>query len=149
MLYFSEEWWQKKIQRIAYISSFPKLRLSVAIRYFTGGCPYDIMLIHGVSYTYLEGGGGVVDAVNSTKRLEISFPSHLEQRKVASDFYEMSGAMFDNFIGALDGLLVWITKPSFAWCKNSKCGEAQYECHRKDKSGMNLQARRRILMSRL
>ena len=76
---------------------------------------YDIMLTHGVSYTsvYLSA-WGVVDAVNSTKELEFSFPSHAEQRKNAAGFYEMSGAMFNNVIGALDGLLILITKPSFA-----------------------------------
>ena len=118
-----------------------KLRMSIAIRYFAGGCPYDIMLTHGVSYTSIyRSVWGVVDAVNSTKELEFSFPSHAEQRKNAAGFYEMSGAMFNNVIGALDGLLIWITKPSFSWCRKSKCGEAQYKCHRKDKFGMNLQA---------
>ena len=31
-----------------YIST--KCRLSMALRYFAGGCPYDIMQNHGVSY---------------------------------------------------------------------------------------------------
>ena len=62
--------------------------------------------------------------MNSTKKLEFSFPSHLEQRKIASGFYEISGSMFNNVIGALDVLLIWITKPSFSWCRKSKCGEA-------------------------
>ena len=31
-------------------------------------------------------------------------------------------------------------KPSLRWCRFSKCGEAQYKCHRKDKFGMNMQA---------
>ncbi len=47
-----------------------KLRLSMAIRFFSGGCPYDIMLVHGVSLTSVYASvWGVVDAINMKKEL--------------------------------------------------------------------------------
>ena len=33
----------------------------------------------------------------------------------------MSGAVFDNVVGAIDGMLVWIRKPSKAECLREKC----------------------------
>ena len=118
-----------------------KIRLSIALRYFAGGSPYDIMLTHGVSYcSVFSSVWGVVDAVNSTEGLAFYFPSHQQQVKIATGFQGMSGAMFSNVIGALDGILIWMIKPSFSWCRVSECGEAQYKCHRKDKFGMNMQA---------
>ena len=48
--------------------------------------------------------------------------------------------MFSNAIGALDGMLIWMIKPYFRWCRLSECSKAQYKCHRKDKFGMNMQA---------
>ena len=102
-----------------------KLRLSIALRYFAGGSPYDIMLTHGVSYcSIFSSVWGVVDAVNSTEGLAFYFPSHQQQVKIATGFQGKSGDMFSNVIGALDGILVWMIKPSFGWCRVSECGEA-------------------------
>ena len=118
-----------------------EIRLSIALRYFAGGCPYDILLTHGVSYkSVFVSVWGVVDAVNKCKELEFSFPNHEEQQKIAAGFKKKSGANFSNVIGAIDGILIWMMKPSFRWCRLTKCGEGQYKCHRKDKFGMNIQA---------
>ena len=43
----------------------PEMRLSIALRYFAGGDPYDIMLVHGVSHAEIyRSVWKVVDAVN-------------------------------------------------------------------------------------
>ena len=52
----------------------------------------------------------------------------------------MSGALFDNVVGAIDGMLIWTVKPSKRECKQEKCGEKNFKCSRKDKFGLNLQA---------
>ena len=84
-----------------------QIRLSIALRYFAGGSPYDIMLNHGVSYKSIYiSVWGVVDAVNSTKDLQFSFPSHEQQRVIAAGFCEKSGAQFSNVIGAIDDILI-------------------------------------------
>lgn len=52
----------------------------------------------------------------------------------------MAGAKFDNVVGVIDGLLIWMEKPSSTDCDYIKCGETQFLCSRKSKYGMNLQA---------
>lgn len=118
------------------------IRLSIAIRYFAGACPYDLMVSHGVSFTSVYTSvWGVVDAVNKCNKLKFEFPNHDEQRSIANGFQKMSGAGFNQVVGAIDGLLIWILKPSACECKKLKvAGNATFRCHRKDKYGMNLQA---------
>lgn len=101
-----------------------KIRLSAAIRFYAGGDPYDIMLSHGIShssvYTSLW---GVTDCINRCKKLQFQFPNHQKQQVISEGFKAMSGALFDCVVGAIDGMLVWITKPTKNECKDEKCGE--------------------------
>ena len=118
-----------------------KCRLSMALRYFAGGCPYDIMQVHGVSHvSVFVSVWGVVDAINATKYFNYSFPSHRQQRKIAAAFQAKSGAGFDNVVGAIDGLVICTRMPTLAECVAMNVGQVNFRCHRKDKYGMNLQA---------
>lgn len=118
-----------------------KCRLSMALRYFAGGCPYDIMQVHGVSYvSVFDSVWGVVDAINATKYFNYSFPTHKQQRKIAAAFQERSGAGFGNVVGAIDGLVICTRMPTLAECNAMNVGQVNFRCHRKDKYGMNLQA---------
>ena len=122
-----------------YIS--PKCRLSMALRYFAGGCPYDIMQVHGVSYqSVFDSVWGVVDAINATTFFNYSFPTHTQQRAIAAGFKSMSGAGFFNVVGAIDGLVICTRLPSLLECIIMNIGQANFRCHRKDKYGLNLQA---------
>jgi hypothetical protein len=90
-------------------------RLAMALRYFCGGDPKDIGHTHGVSNTVevLKSVWYVVDAVNSTTSMDIKFPmSHVEQHRVAAGFKSKSRIGLSNCVGAIDGLLVWIHKPT-------------------------------------
>jgi hypothetical protein len=52
----------------------------------------------------------------------------------------MSGAKFGTVIGAIDGVLIWILKPSKWECRKLQCGETSFFlCARKDKFGLNMQ----------
>jgi hypothetical protein len=82
---------------------------------------------------------GVVDVVNNSENLKIRFPNHQEQKRIAQGFKKMSGAGFDKVIGAIDGILIWVIKPSKAECKRLKCGEKSFYCSRKGKFGVNMQ----------
>ena len=106
-----------------------RIRLSAAIRYFAGGDPYDIMVSHGISHSSVYTSiWGVVNCVNQCKRLEFQFPDYEEQREISRGFMKMSGALFDNVIGAIDGMLIWTVKPSKRECKQEKCGEKNFKC---------------------
>ena len=63
-------------------------KLSVALRFFAGGDPLDIMVTHGISQTSVyRCVWAVVDAVNATPSLAIEFPSdHEDQKKLPEDF---------------------------------------------------------------
>ena len=117
------------------------IRLSAALRYFAGGDPLDIAIVHGIARSEVfTSVWAVVNAVHQTKSLDISFPTdHQEQKEIAKGFLAKSAAGFDNCVGAIDGLLIWIQKPSPSQCVSAQCGAKQFYCGRKKKFGLNLQ----------
>lgn len=119
-----------------------KVRLACAIRYFAGGSAYDIMGKYGISHTeVLASVWYVVEAVNSLAEFFINYPDdHEEQRKIACAFRKASGVDFDNCAGALDGILIWIHKPSIKDADASGIGRKKFFCGRKHKFGLNCQA---------
>lgn len=88
---------------------------------------------------------GVVDVINKTDQLSFNeggapFPSLEEQDEIAKDFFGVSSPGFDNVIGAIDGMLVWIVMPDKKTCRELNTGQITYHCGRKDKYGVNLLA---------
>ena len=118
-----------------------RIRLSAALRYFAGGRPDDIALVHGISHTEVFNSvWKVVDAVNDCKVLDFSFPTdHGEQLSIAQKFLLNSKAGFACCVGAIDGMLIWIEKPTIRECTVAKCGPKKFFCGRKSKFGLNLQ----------
>jgi len=110
--------------------------------YFAGGDALDIALVHGVSRSEVfRSVWIVVDAINDTPDFDIRFPAdHDEQRSIASMFQTVSSAGFDCCVGAIDGILIWITRPPEEFCDEIKCGAQKFLCGRKKKFGMNMQA---------
>ena len=107
-----------------------------------GGSVLDIALVHGVSptevYTSLW---IVVDAIHECPDLEISFPSsHHEQIEIAKRFRDKSYAGFDCCVGAIDGILIWIERPSPKESMAARVGVKKFYCGRKKKFGFNMQA---------
>ncbi len=92
----------------------PSMRLGAAIRYFSGGSPYDIMCVFGVSYSeVLSSVWIVVDAINQCPQFEISYPDSLEEKRtIAAGFEAASTPGIKNCVGAIDGILIWMLKPS-------------------------------------
>lgn len=118
------------------------VRLACAIRYFTGASPYDLMVQYGLSYaSVLYSVWLVVDAINGTADFHIRYPAdHQLQRRIAAEFHEVSEAGFDNCAGAIDGVLIWIHKPSKKDADKSGIGIKKLYCGRKNKFGLNCQA---------
>jgi len=116
-------------------------RLSCAIRYFAGGRPEDISVVHGVSHSEaFNSVWKVVDAVNVCPVFSISYPSsHEKQRSIAAGFKKKSEPQFSICAGAIDCLLIWIEKPTKAQCKVSQVGAKKWMCGRKKKFGITLQ----------
>ena len=57
-------------------------------------------------------------AVNNLPEFKIEYPSCVdEQQRIAADFKRVSGVGFDNCAGAIDGVLIWIQKPSLREAK--------------------------------
>jgi len=109
------------------------IRLSCALRYFTGGDPLDIAIVHRISHAEVfRSVWIVVDAIHHTEQLDIKFPtSHEEQKTLATQFKELSLAAFDCCVGAIDGILIWIVRPSRKECEKHQCGPKKFYCGRK------------------
>ena len=127
------------------------LKLSAALRYFGGGSSHDIFISHGISRSeFYECVWDVVDAVNQHFKGSPQYPtSHETQKKIAKGFSSKSAAGFTNCAGCIDGMLLWIEKPSEAECRKAGVDSGKFYCGRKGKYGLNLQAicdnRRRFL----
>jgi DDE superfamily endonuclease len=117
-------------------------KVSVALRYFAGGSAYDIATTHGISHTdVFRSVWKVVDAVNKCSELSFNFPdNHAEQRKIAAGFQQKSKAQFTGCCGCIDGILIWMEKPSEKSCEEAECGGKKFFCGRKKKFGLNMQA---------
>jgi DDE superfamily endonuclease len=117
------------------------IRLSIALRYFAGGDPLDIALVHGMSHSEIfTSVWMIVDAIHQTRKLDIIFPkSHEEQRRLAREFHSVSKAGIDICVAATDGILIWIPKPTDHECEKMQCGAKKFFCGRKKKFGLNMQ----------
>ena len=118
------------------------MRLGMALRYFAGGSSYDIMCVFCVSYSeVLKSVWIIVDAVNVCPEFLISYPSSLEeQRRIAAEFEAASTPKIRNCAGAIDGILIWILKPSLKEAKSVGVDQRKFLCGRKHKFGLNCQA---------
>jgi hypothetical protein len=118
------------------------VRLACALRYFAGASPYDLMTSFGISHvSVLESVWIVVQAINCCDDFLLEYPeSHEKQQRIAAEFKDASGVDFDNCAGAIDGILIWIHKPSESDAATSGCGRKKFLCARKHKFGLNCQA---------
>eukprot|EP00804_Cyclotella_cryptica_P022404 CCRYP_020044-RA/>CCRYP_020044-RA protein AED:0.32 eAED:-0.07 QI:0/0/0/1/1/1/2/0/430 len=118
------------------------VRLACALRYFAGGCPYDIAPLYGVAISEVHLSVWViVYAINSCDQFAISYPESLEeQRKIARGFQNASTPGIPNCAGAIDGILIWTLKPSLKDANKSGIGQKKFLCGRKNKFGLNCQA---------
>jgi DDE superfamily endonuclease len=85
----------------------------------------------------------VFDAINETAEFHIRYPAdHQLQRRITAEFHEVSDTGFDNCAGAiLDGVLLWIHKPSKSDADRSGIGIKRLYCGRKkNKFSLNCQA---------
>ena len=78
----------------------------------------------------------VVDATNRCSSLNFQFPTtESECQVISTEFSARSKAGFTNCIGCIDGLLIWLEKPS----KNNGVDTGKFYCGQKGKFGLNFQ----------
>ena len=83
----------------------------------------------------------VVEAVNNLDVFNIEYPDSEEvQLELAHKFQSVSEVNYSNCAGAIDGILIWILKPSEEDAANVGCGRKKFFCSRKGKFGLNCQA---------
>jgi hypothetical protein len=118
------------------------IRLACALRYFAGGSVYDLAPLYGIVISEVFSSVWyVVEAVNSHAPFFIEYPADVsKQLKIAKDFKDVSAIPFDNCAGAIDGILIWIEKPSEKEAKKAGIGRKKFLCTRKNKFGLNCQA---------
>ena len=115
--------------------------LAVALRYFAGGSYLDIPISHGIGKTDVyHSVRAVVHATNRCPRLQFRFPATVaECQEIAADFTFRSKAGFDNCVGCIDGMLLWIEKPFPKECEKVGVDSGKFYCSQKAKFGLNLQ----------
>jgi hypothetical protein len=121
----------------------PEICLACALRWFTGGSAYGIMTTFVILHSKVfKSAWFDVQAVNTLKKFDIAYPAdHNKQREIADVFLEISAADFGCCTGAIDGILIWIHKPSDKDCAISSCKSRKFYCGRqKHKFGLNCQA---------
>ena len=120
----------------------PDVRLACAICWFAGGSVYDIMTTYGIGHTdTINSCWYVVDAINRHPLFAITYPEdHDKQLSIAKGFANVSTADFRCCAGAIDGILIWIHKPSPKDCDDAGCSSGKFFCGRKKKFELNCQA---------
>jgi hypothetical protein len=120
----------------------PDAPLACAICWFAGGSTYDLMTTYGLGHTdTINSYWYVVDAINIHEGLNIMYAdNHDKQRSKAQGFYEVSSAGFGCCDGAVDGILIWIHKPSAKGCTDSRCSLGTFFCGKQKKYGLDYQA---------
>ena len=83
---------------------------------------------------------GVVDFINQCSLLKLGFPTLQEKKHICEGYKRRSSIKLPNIIGSIDGMLVWVKKPSLETSDDIRCGQVNFYCSRKVKYGMNLQA---------
>ena len=82
----------------------------------------------------------IVDATNRGPLLQFQFPTMiLECQTISTEFSSRSKAGFNKCIGCIDGLLIWLEKPSKKQCKKVGVDSGKFYCGHKGKFGLNLQ----------
>jgi hypothetical protein len=75
-----------------------------------------------------------VDGVNSDRCVEIVFPDDPDhQKRIAEGFSQVSTANFGCYARAIDGILIWINKPSMKDCLDVGCSSGKISCGKKEK----------------
>ncbi|KAL7488033.1 hypothetical protein ACHAW6_013622 [Cyclotella cf. meneghiniana] len=103
--------------------------LSMALRYFTGG-------IHWIFWRCMA-----LMMMNLLRcpELNIVFPeTYALQAKCANGFKSKSSININCCIGAIDGMLVWMNKPTIKDQINMGFGPTKFFCGRKMKYGLNM-----------
>ncbi len=109
------------------------IRLGCALCYFAGGSLYDIMVKFGICYhDVLASVWIVVHAVNEFTEFHILYPSSFAtQERIARSFKKASSVHFDNCAGAIEGILIWMLKPSAEEAERAGVGQKKFFCGRK------------------
>ncbi len=76
--------------------------------------PYDLGSVYGISHTYvMDSIWHVEEAMNNYSKFAIGYPlSVVEQDNIVADFKDASSIDFNICAGAIDGILIWMQKPT-------------------------------------
>ena len=104
--------------------------LACALRYFARGSYLDIIMSHSVGKTdFYQSIWAVVHATNECSSLDFQFPSTLaECQSISNEFSLRSKVGFTNCIGCINGLLIWLGKPSKDQCNEVGVDSRKFLC---------------------
>ena len=97
-----------------------------------------MMTTYGISHTdTINSYWYVINAINKHPQFNITCPAdHDAQYAIIQDFTKVSKAGFKYCPGAIDGILIWIRKPSKKDCTAIGCDGSKFFCGRKKSSAL-------------
>jgi hypothetical protein len=100
------------------------------------------MTTYGIGHTdVLNSCWYFVDAINNHPSMQIMYSDdHAKQYAIAESFLKVSSANIGCCAGVIDGMLIWIHKPSLRDCTKSVCSSGKVFCGQKKKFGLNCHA---------
>ena len=107
-----------------------EIPLACALCYFAGGSYRDITMSHAIGVTdfYLSI-WAVMDATNWCPLLKFKFPTTISEcQAISSEFSVQSKAGFNNCIGCIDSLLIWLEKPLKKECEQVGVDTGKFYC---------------------
>ena len=89
---------------------------------------------YGISHSeVMESVWYVVDAVNTVEEFTIEYPESAEkQEEIAREFKRVSQANIDICASAIDGILIWIAKPSSKQAAIAKVNQGKFSVAAKE-----------------
>ena len=118
------------------------VRLRCALRFWSGGNVHNLILVFRISYCEVFCSiDFICKVINQTPSLQLEFPTdHAKQRAIVKSFEQKSEVGFDNCVGCVAGLLIWMYMQSLEECDKVSVGHKKFVCGRKSKFGLNMQA---------
>ncbi len=102
----------------------------------------DIMSKYGISHSeVMESVWYTVELVNKLDEFKIEYPESADkQDEIARGFQAASKANIDICAEVIDGILIWMEKPSQKNAETAEVSQQKFLCGRKGKFGLNCQA---------
>ncbi len=89
------------------------VRLACTPHYYSGASPYDLMFMCDAFHPEVMRSVWImIDNINSQEEFDFQYPAYENAQETIVKQFSSRNADFKNYAGCIDGILIWIQKPS-------------------------------------